>query len=86
MRNENVFREARLIAMHCISSHHAANLRKAADDCKEVFDRFNISCSREDFRELVGLWTKLLLVMDLTAPYVEPPTPQGGRVRLTAHA
>lgn len=56
------------------------NCRERADACKEIFDRFNISASREDFRDLVASWSRLLLAMDACGPYVGPPTLTGGKM------
>lgn len=78
MRHENVFREARTIAQYCIFPERRAILRQRVDECKEVFDRFNISASREDFQELVGKWTRMLQAMDAVGPFVGGPPPQGG--------
>jgi hypothetical protein len=80
MRNENVFREARAIASHCIFPSRRDILRQRVDECKEVFDRFNISASREDFTELVGRWTRMLQAMDAVGPYIGGPAPGGGRL------
>lgn len=80
MSSENVFREARQIAMHCVLPSKRDLLRERTDACKEVFDRFNISASREDFRELVGLWTRMLQAMDACGPFIGPSSPEGGRL------
>lgn len=84
MRDENVFREARTIALYCIFPERRDALRARVDECKEVFDRFNISASREDFQELVGAWTRMLLAMDAVGPYVKPPPVTGGRLHAPA--
>jgi hypothetical protein len=80
MRHENIFREARAIASHCIFPQRRDILRQRIDECKEVFDRFNISASREDFQELVGLWTRMLQAMDAVGPYIGGPSPGGGKM------
>ncbi len=80
MRNENVFREARDIARHIWLTERRDQLRERTDTCKEVFDRFQISASREDFQELVGAWTRLLMAMDVAGPYVQPPPAGGGKL------
>lgn len=80
MRHENVFREARTIANHCLFRERRDDLRLKTDECKEVFDRFNISASREDFQELVGRWTRMLVAMDAVGPYVGPPPERGGHM------
>jgi len=80
MRNGNVFREAREIARHCILPERRDALRARTDECKEVFDRFNVSASREDFQELVGRWTRMLQAMDAVGPYIGPPPERGGRM------
>ncbi len=84
MRDENVFREARLIARHCIFPERRQQLNDAVDACKAVFDRFNVSASRADFQELVGLWTKMLIAMDAVGPWVGPPPVTGGRLPVPA--
>lgn len=80
MRNENVFREAREIARWCIFPERRDLLRARTDECKEVFDRFNLSASREDFQELVGVWTRMLQAMDAVGPFVNNPAPCGGKM------
>ena len=80
MPNENVFREARTMAMHCVYPAQGAILRERADECKEVFDRFNISATREDMELLVARWTRLLIAIKATAPFVSPPPATGGRL------
>ena len=76
--NANVFREAREIARHCIFPERRERLREHVDTCKEVFDRFNLSASREDFQELVGAWTRMLLAIELVGPWVDGPSRGGG--------
>lgn len=85
MRHESVFREARAIASHCIFPERRDILRRRIDECKEVFDRFNISASREDFQELVARWTRMLQAMDAVGPYVGGPAPGGGKMPVPAN-
>lgn len=85
MRNENVFREAREIARWCIFPERREQLRQRVDECKEIFDRFNISASREDFSELVACWTRMLLAIELVGPWVDGPSPRGGKLPVPRH-
>lgn len=84
MRDENVFREARLIARHCIFPERRENLRQRVDECKEHFDRFSISASREDMLSLVASWTRMLLAMDAVGPFLGDPPESGGRMPVPA--
>jgi hypothetical protein len=85
MSHGSVFREARAIANHCISPERRDILRQRIDVCKEVFDRFNISASREDFQELVAHWTRMLRAMDAVGPYSGGPAPGGGKMPVPAN-
>jgi hypothetical protein len=78
--SDNLFREARNIAMFCTSPTRRDILRLRCDECKETFDRFNLSASKLDFEELVGRWTRLLLAMDACGPYVDGGTTVGGKL------
>lgn len=75
---KNLFREARLAARHCIFPEQAKLVRDRTDECKAVFDRFNISASKRDFEELVAAWTRLLLALAALGPMATPPGSQGG--------
>lgn len=66
--------------MFCTSPTRRDILRSRCDECKEVFDRFNISASREDFRHLVARWSRLILAMDACGPYVDGGGAQGGKL------
>lgn len=86
MRATSIFKEARLIAASCTDPDRRAKLRADTDNCKEVFDRFNLSASREDMVELVACWSRLLRSMEHVGPINEGPTTTGGRVRLEPQA
>jgi hypothetical protein len=75
--DENVFREARAIARHCISDERRDLLRAHIDDCKAAYDVFIISPTRNGMVELVGLWTRMLRAMDLSIPLGPDATPSG---------
>ena len=73
MSHENIFREARDLARWCLNPDLRERLRDITDECRNVFDRFHVSASTEDFRELVGLFTKMSLIMDCARPWVSSP-------------
>lgn len=80
MRDDNVFKEARLIAMHCVSSERRDLLRGHTDECQASYDVFKLSPTRTGMVELVGLWTRMLRSMDTSIP-IGTPDPPAGRVR-----
>lgn len=80
MRDDNVFKEARLIAAHCTSKERRDILRARIDECKEHYDIFCISPTRNGMLELVALWTRLLRAMDAVGP-IGTPDPPAGRLK-----
>lgn len=66
--------------MYCVNPLHRDILRQRTDECKEVFDRYNLSASREDFELLVGRWTRLLLAIKAASPWTGGTPAQGGRL------
>ena len=86
MIEQNVFREARMMAMSCVLQAKANKLVEAAVACRAVFDRFNVSASRADFKELVGLWTIMLLAMDDCGPWIGKPPHDPRRLALSNQA
>lgn len=86
MRHENVFKEARSIATHCLNAKWRDLLRDRTDECFDTFNRFNISGSRDDFTELVARWTRMLHAMDAASPWVGGIDPTGGRLPAPRHA
>lgn len=66
--------------MYCVNTPVKERLRARVDECKEVFDRFNISASRDDMQALVAAWTRMLIAMDAAGPWVGGGNPVGGRL------
>lgn len=76
-RDENVFKEARLIARHCVSLERRDILRARIDDCKEHYDIFCLSPTRNGMLELTASWTRMLLAIDAVGPIGTPDPPAG---------
>lgn len=66
--------------MRCLNTPVKERLKDRTDECKEIFDRFNISASREDMQQLVATWSRMLLAMDAAGPWVFGPSTPGGRL------
>lgn len=66
--------------MHCVYPAKRDILRQRTDYCFDIFNRFNLSASKDDFKELVAAWSRMLLAMDACGPYVGGTTPEGGKM------
>lgn len=73
----SVFKEARAIIQSCTDKPRRDILRDRVDECKEVFDRFAISASKDDMVELIGTWTRMLQAIDAVAPLGGDSSPAG---------
>lgn len=80
----NIFKDARLIARHCLDKTKRERLVERCDEAKEVFDRFAISASSDDMEHLVAAWTRLLVAMDDCGPWRGGEPSGAGRLRLPA--
>jgi len=76
-----MFKECRLAAQSCKDEVKRAALRHRTDECKEVFDRFNLSASREDMEALVAAWTRMVRALDRVAPLPDGDPAGAGRLR-----
>jgi hypothetical protein len=75
--DENVFKEGRLIARHCVSAERRDILRARIDECKQDYDVFAIAPTRNGMLGLVASWTRMLMAMDAIGPIGTPDDPAG---------